>query len=38
MARELDKLEIAEAVEEEFLPSAEPASVVVSRPPNDADP
>lgn len=38
MARELDKLEMAEAVEEEFLPSLEPAGVEVSGPPNDADP
>jgi hypothetical protein len=38
IARELDKLEMAEAIEEEFLPSAEPAGIEVSGPPNDANP
>jgi hypothetical protein len=36
--RELDELEMAEAVEEEFLPSFEPAGVEVSGPPNNTDP
>jgi hypothetical protein len=37
VTRELDELEMAEAVEEEFLPSFEPAGVEVSGPP-DTDP
>ena len=38
VSRELDELEIAEAVEEEFLPALEPAGMEVSGPPNDLDP
>jgi hypothetical protein len=38
MSRELDKLEIAEAVEEEFLPTLELVGIEVSGPPNDLDP
>jgi hypothetical protein len=38
ITRELDELEMAEAVEEEFLPSVEPTGVEVSGPPNEADP
>jgi hypothetical protein len=38
VSRELDELEMAEAVEEEFLPTLEPVGVEVSGPPNDSDP
>jgi hypothetical protein len=38
VSRELDELEIAEAVEEELLPALEPVGIEVSGPPNDLDP
>ncbi|GAB7336239.1 hypothetical protein MBLNU13_g09001t1 [Cladosporium sp. NU13] len=38
VARELDELEAAEAVEDEFLPSLEPSGLEVSGPPTDSDP
>lgn len=38
VSRELDELEMAEAVEEEFLPTPEPAGVEVLGAPNESDP
>ena len=38
VAYELDKLEAAEAVKDDFLPSLELSGLEVSGPPNDLDP